>query len=66
MKTQAIRSHHVLWVLLLLAAIVIGFFILTVKPVAQAPNTPANAVTEGSQSGQAQPADSTVAPANRN
>jgi hypothetical protein len=45
MKTQSMRSQHILWLLLLTAAFVIGFFMLTVKPAAQAPDGPAKGET---------------------
>jgi hypothetical protein len=34
-KAQTIRNHTIAWGLLLLAAIVVGIFILTAKPAAQ-------------------------------
>jgi len=40
MRTQAVHSHLAIWLLLLFAAIVVGFFMTTVKPAAQAPDAP--------------------------
>ena len=50
MKAQTVRNHTILWLLVLLAAIVVGFFMATVKPAAQAPGTaPDQATTEQTQ-----------------
>ena len=49
MKAQTVRNHTIVWALLLLAAIVIGFFMLTVKPAAQAPDAADQTTTQTSQ-----------------
>ena len=45
-RTQTIRSHFAVWPLLLLAVIVLGFFMMTVKPAAQAPVPEINSQSE--------------------
>ena len=45
MRTQAIRPHSTIWLLILIALTVIGFFMVTVKPAAQAPEITTQAET---------------------
>jgi hypothetical protein len=46
MRTQAIHPHSAVWLLILVAAVLVGFFILTAKPAAQPPVPEAKAQSE--------------------